>query len=327
MYGDPIHLLYSMVISGMGLFMLGLANIAFRTRHPIVCACGHTIITSVSTGLLYWLDVSKQLTIFSGGILSAAGIFSFAIASGAIQTVIASMLALIKRPAIQASLMAFGGGSLIAFGMYRYECDEDQLMENDNIFMQQAVWKPNLHPIEGTVAYTDKGRVLELQAPDEIRTSTEMDEMEHSVLEQMIGDKPVIRLHGPDDRTNCHGWVFTGGKNWLPTDQVETILEDNGYRPVTTPALGDLAIFRDPNSNQVTHTSIVRILGGGSPIVESKWGWMGVFLHPVDQSCYGTNFTYYHTERENHLVATRKPEKSPASPVGPGESEIRMGGD
>jgi hypothetical protein len=71
---------------------------------------------------------------------------------------------------------------------------------------------------------------------------------------------------------------------------------------VTDPRPGDLAIYRD--SKEISHTGIVRaIVNGMPPLVEGKWGWMGVFLHPVGDSIYGGKYTYYRSPREGHLLA------------------------
>ena len=58
------------------------------------------------------------------------------------------------------------------------------------------------------------------------------------------------------------------------------------------------------NDAGVTHTAVVRYVTPGMPVlVEGKWAWMGVFLHPVDRSCYGTNFAYYRSGRPGHVLA------------------------
>jgi hypothetical protein len=41
----------------------------------------------------------------------------------------------------------------------------------------------------------------------------------------------------------------------------------------------------------------------GQPVlVESKWGNLGVFLHPADKTPYGTEFTFYRSARSGHLL-------------------------
>jgi hypothetical protein len=126
---------------------------------------------------------------------------------------------------------------------------------------------------------------------------------EDKVLARLGYKDGVIRREPAADQSNCHGWVFTGGRYWVGGEAVAQILADNGYVVVTDPRPGDLAVYRD-KADAVGHTAVVRYVADGMPpIVESKWAWMGVFLHPVDKSAYGTNVTYYRSPRDGHLLA------------------------
>ncbi len=118
--------------------------------------------------------------------------------------------------------------------------------------------------------------------------------------EEAGGDPaPAHRHEGP---TNCHGWVFTGGRFWLDVRVVEQVLRDNGYEPVEVPRVGDLVIYRGPGG-EIVHSAVVRFADPGRPVlVEGKWGGDEVHLHPVDQSMYGTDFTYYHSPRPGHTL-------------------------
>jgi hypothetical protein len=96
--------------------------------------------------------------------------------------------------------------------------------------------------------------------------------------------------------------VFAGGRYWIGPEDVEAILADNGYRTVSDPRPGDLAIYREGTA--IAHTGIVRTGGPGVPLlIESKWGWMGVFLHRPEDTCYGQQITFYRGARDTHLVA------------------------
>lgn len=77
---------------------------------------------------------------------------------------------------------------------------------------------------------------------------------------------------------------------------------------------GDLAIFRD-EADQISHTAVVRaICDDGTVLVESKWSWMGVFLHRAGDSFYGESYTFYRSARTGHrLVATAPPGNRDAS--------------
>ena len=71
---------------------------------------------------------------------------------------------------------------------------------------------------------------------------------------------------------------------------------------MTDPRPGDLVVYR--LGGAVAHTAVVRYVTGGMPVlVEGKWGWAGVFLHPVDKSAYGGSFGYYRSARAGHSLA------------------------
>jgi hypothetical protein len=76
------------------------------------------------------------------------------------------------------------------------------------------------------------------------------------------------------------------------------LLEHNAYSIVTLPRVGDVVVYRDPTNDQVVHTGLVRVAGAdGLVLVESKWGWMGRYLHaPLDQP-YGGEYVFYRSSR------------------------------
>ena len=54
----------------------------------------------------------------------------------------------------------------------------------------------------------------------------------------------------------------------------------------------------------IIHTAVVRTGAGTDPVlIEGKWGWLGVFLHPPEASWYGRDYTYYRSRRTGHLLA------------------------
>jgi hypothetical protein len=62
-----------------------------------------------------------------------------------------------------------------------------------------------------------------------------------------------------------------------------------------------LVVYRQ--NNTIAHTAVVRFLSEGQPIlVESKWGSLGLFLHPIEKSAYGTEFTFHRSPRAGHLL-------------------------
>jgi len=113
-------------------------------------------------------------------------------------------------------------------------------------------------------------------------------------------------MDAPTDSYDCHGWTFTGGSDWINDDQVQQILNDNGYQSVELGAVlvGDLVIYR--HEGNITHSGVVtEVDENGMPIlIESKWGRLGRYLHAPDRvpPNYGQP-QYYHTARGSHQLA------------------------
>ncbi len=139
-------------------------------------------------------------------------------------------------------------------------------------------------------AYTDLGAPIQLFSPVAPRSADALEQ-----LERAWHPPYVLTRRGPaSDASNCHGWVFTGGRYWVSGDSVEIILAE-GYRAVTEPRPGDLVVYRE--NGVASHTAVV-VEGG----VEGKFGTHGVYAHAVDDSAYGSDFTYYRSGRAGHLL-------------------------
>lgn len=193
------------------------------------------------------------------------------------------------------------GGLLLVGAMARFEVQQAAACDRDMAEMTAFNWKPPIQSAVGAAAVTDAGRPVPLWEPKETRPQDDVAAVEGRVLGEMDFVDRVVRVAPAGDECNCHGWVFTGGRYWLAPQDVAHILVDNGYQVVPEPRVGDLAIYT--NAGTIGHTAVVRTAGGGGPVlVEGKWGWMGVFLHPPEGSCYGRQVTFYRGLRAGHLL-------------------------
>jgi len=112
----------------------------------------------------------------------------------------------------------------------------------------------------------------------------------------------LIQREDADCSSNCHGWIFTGGKFLMRGIGVERILEENRYAIVSTPAPGDIVIYRS-DTGAILHTGLVQgVLNEGTVMIESKWGTDQRFLHRPEDQPYSTSFMYYHSDRKGHLI-------------------------
>lgn len=115
----------------------------------------------------------------------------------------------------------------------------------------------------------------------------------------------LIVTSAPTPRTNCHGWVFLRGQYLLFGEQVEQILEDNGYLEVFQPRPGDLIIYRDAAGN-ILHSGLVwEYAADGGLLIQSKFGISGCYLHAPEEQPYGERFSFYRTDRRRHAVRIR----------------------
>jgi len=290
----------TLVPIGLGLLLLGIANLSLRDFRPWVKAVVGLAVVAFVSCLTFPLDVSEYITATVAGVVTGVALVVTLAGSSQVVTAFASLIQTVIQPAWRWGTLAAFGAAVVSVSLYKYESDEEAVLDEEMSVMQQLAWKPPLHVATDAIVVTDAGKVVELHEPDTRRDTAEMADLERRILEQMSMGLAVIRQNGVDDGANCHGWVFTGGKYWLGPEMVTKILNENGYRPVTVPHVGDVVVYCD--RGQVAHTALVKYLGDDAPIVEGKWGWMGVFLHPADHSPYGQSITYYHSDRANHLL-------------------------
>lgn len=153
--------------------------------------------------------------------------------------------------------------------------------------------------IPGIRLVTDQGRQIKLYR---FVLTEEADEAEQQWVEEGRLECHIIRTGDVDPASNCHGWVFTGGRYAIHPDDVGDIVTDNGYQRVETPRKDDLILYRD-DRGAILHTGVVlEVVNENLVLIESKWGPLGRYLHPPEFQPYGTNFGYYRSSRDGHQV-------------------------
>jgi hypothetical protein len=153
-------------------------------------------------------------------------------------------------------------------------------------------------------AVTDKGRPVRLYYAEagEIEPAA-MLAVEANKIRPWALSTSMIRTEKPDVGYNCHGWTFADGHHWILNNDVNAILADNGYRPVKQPRPGDLAVYHSGPGGEVIHSGVVRVAGPDKVIlVESKWGWLGRYVHTPEAQLYGRSWVYYHSDRNGHRL-------------------------
>ncbi|MEZ6139385.1 MAG: hypothetical protein R3B84_02330 [Zavarzinella sp.] len=293
--------LLGMITIGFVLFLYGLVRAGisyFRPRWGNIAAIPTFGILAAITVIL-----SNNDWDIAGSAVIAAGLVG-ALSLGSIPRVQMNLVALfgrIARPRAISAIVVVGGICTMLTGMIRFETVSKIKDLADTEYLESVASKPPTKPIEAA-AVTDTGKSLTFHAPLRMRSDQVISDNEKKTLSGIPAGNRVIRHEPASDRCNCHGWVFSGGRYWLTAENVEQILTDNGYQTVKTPIPGDVVIYRD-DTGYITHTGMV--YGAGSTTrtqVIGKWGWMGVYIHYVDESCYGKNYAFYRSSRPGHVV-------------------------
>jgi hypothetical protein len=206
------------------------------------------------------------------------------------------------RAVVQGCGLVLVSGALLGYAVYRLDgALESELLQSDyDLSLMSDPIEENSPP--SLLARTDSGVSVPLFEPSP-NAVTATHDVEARYLHELGLDAKLIQTAPPDLKYNCHGWVFTGGRYWVRSNQVQTILEGNGYRAVGQPQAGDLVVYRN-GRGEVSHTGLVRAGGkSGSLLIESKWGRFGRYVHgPQEHGYRGHEATYYRTARGSHLL-------------------------
>jgi len=288
--------------AGLGLLLAAGANFVFGRKGQWVWLRGLATV-AVCGGIfaVLTLAVPTKLAACAVGVLALVLVAGFLAGSDWFARQLASLATFLRKPGVRWGVVALAGiavilGSGVAFDLAD-QAVVDQTMRNLNYDMGRA----KSRPADGTHAATDRGSQVVVKEPVEARDAGVLKASEEKALRDSQKSDQVIRRSAATDLSNCHGWVFTGGKYILSGDDVELILKDNGYHEIHDPHPGDLVVYRQGGS--ISHTAVVRYVTEGQPVlVEGKWGTMGVFLHQADKSSYGTDYAFYRSARQGHLL-------------------------
>ncbi|HYH64624.1 MAG TPA: hypothetical protein VD866_08020 [Urbifossiella sp.] len=279
--------------AGVGMLLGSAAILLLGHFHPTlrVAAAG---VACAAAGSAAWVVAGSERAGWVGAVAAAAVLLVAAVGPGLVA-------ALTRRPVVRWGGLAAAGLSFAVGAVAWYEYATDAAADRASQDLALLCDRPATHPAAAR-AVTDRGTAVAVMEATDPRAQAEAVAREGRFLDTPALRNKLIRRQPADERSNCHGWVFTGGRYWVGGLQVEHILSENGYAAVTTPQPGDLAIYR--TDGEVVHTAIVRYVTPGMPVlVEGKWGATGVYLHDVDGSVYGTGYTYYRADRATHVLA------------------------
>lgn len=232
----------------------------------------------------------------------------------------------VALPRLQAGALVLGGVGLVGWQIYALDRKlESDLLDTDSK-LASMIDVADLEALADRKAYTDAGCAIPLWKLADGHLPVPA-EAEKTFIKKIGLELQLIQTFTSDLRSNCHGWVFTGGRHWIRGVMVPQILKDNRYEEVSRPVPGDLAIFRD-NLDKVTHTALVRaVREDGTVLLESKWGKMSGYVHTATGHAYvGQKFSYYRTTRGSHLLrglTDGQPDGPLPAPGAPAVSTLR----
>jgi hypothetical protein len=215
---------------------------------------------------------------------------------------VGAVLAWLRRPSCLATTL-LTGSALLLVALSVGGKDVPDAAEETPPALVIPTERYGLRAETGKRVVTDCGRRIHLLVRTlPVPLVPELLARERTLLRPHLLNTGLVRLAPPSADCNCHGWVFLDGRYWLPTREVELILRDNGYQPVTDPHPGDLVIYRAPDG-EAGHSGVVLALDeGGRPLVESKWADLGCYVHRADMPFFGRH-QFFRSARTGHLLA------------------------
>jgi hypothetical protein len=296
---DDLLILFA---AGVGLLALGGAQLLLvRYSRFIRFGAGAAIAlatASIPAALGHpWLAAGPAVLV--GGV----ALFASLIGSRYLAAVVQAAFGLVRQPAVRAGVLVVLGATVAVGATLRVEAEDEAIADRDTAWFYGRATPPEVKEVTGVSVVTDGGRPVSLGKAVQPRPAdAERLEKDRQVVRDLGFAERVIRIEPPSDLSNCHGWVFTGGKYWLSDEDVEHILKENSYQPVAQPDVGDLVVYR--RRGVIEHSGVVRVAGAERAVlIESKWGSIGVYLHAVDACNYGKEFTFYRSNRGTHLLA------------------------
>lgn len=305
---DHIDRFVALASAGGGLLLSGLLSFVLRggrrTRAALAVGC-----SSLAIGVVAFWTNDVFLSAVTALVLAVVLIPGVLHGSRPLDAVVTRLRRAVAGPAARSTALAAAGFVVVAGAtvVFVWE-DEDRLHHDSSAALHGADYSPPRKP-ERVVGLTDRGTRIELSSPTAPRPAAIVQEHETLALTRAGMLEAAIRRGPANERSNCFGWVFAHDRYWMTDAAVDTILSDNSYAAVAAPQAGDLAVYRSPETGLAAHTAVVRYVTEGMPVmVEGKWGWMGVFLHPVDRCPYGSNATFYRSPRATHQLVLVGPE-------------------
>jgi hypothetical protein len=309
MYDLLSQLAGALILVG-GLFALGLTKLLCRPGTRLA-PLGPALVFGAAAALLGYVRAPGPAWL-ALGLVAALGVGCYLLVSPRTAAVGAAVLGGLRRPRLQGAMLLLLAPllGLAWLGRLPTEAPDDAPQDPRTTKLAQVL---KVRPQPALAFYTDRGRHVPAYQPvlDDLNPD-ELPDLEDFLVKRRDLSVRLIRLAGPDPAYNCHGWTFAGGRCWIRTEEAELVLRDNGYQAVAAPRAGDLVVYRLEDGT-LAHTGVVTaVVEGGSVLVESKWGWAGLYVHPAETQPYSERWEYFRSARDGHwLCGTPEPAGRP----------------
>jgi hypothetical protein len=286
---------FGLGLLGLALPVLALGGLLLRSpRHARWLRLAPFALTAAAAALAAALGLWPAPV----ALAALAGLF-LAAGSAAACRLLDRVRGALSQTQVQWGALLLAGPALAVAWVCKAQSDRPPPWQEPPPDIQAAHTPASLRPVKAAHAVTDAGNPVALYRVSARPPAADLAQYEQRLIKNLAGEIIPVGAGGPEG--NCHGWVFTGGRYWVPSEEVDRIVKDNGYRPVTQPRAGDLVVYREPDG-KVVHSGVVRFVDEeGQPLVESKWGLAGRFLHPADRHCYaGSQSVFFRSARPGH---------------------------
>lgn len=301
------------ICAGLGLFLAGAANLALHRRRFTFRAMATVL--AIGIALAGAATVQQPGVLVRTAALLALGLVPFVLLGNRrLVSSIAAAMTWAGRPAVAAALLTIAGIGIAIGSVVICEREDERTSDEMLADLELIQSRVPTVPVEHERVSTDRGTRIVLREPVNTHDIQHLSAVEDRYFRHLQLSDHVIREGQADERSNCHGWVFAGGRYILSGDNVDLILTENQYTKQESPQPGDLAIYR--NNGVICHTAIVMYVTAGQPVmVRGKWGNLGVFLHPADKSPYGNDYDFYRSPRNGHILVKLAPNNPISSGV------------
>src|SRR5438067_11528152 len=103
----------------------------------------------------------------------------------------------------------------------------DGLAVLENTRPEERIYQHWPYVEDGSPMPTDGGTPVRLDHVSAPRGAAELGALEREVLGALGRATRLIQTQPADDRSNCFGWVLTGGRYWLGEEDADVVLRDH----------------------------------------------------------------------------------------------------